>query len=161
MAEGKRRRYPPGVDVRTAWACRYVRRVSDEPVSPNADFGIIFLHNEGYSDHCGHGVIALSTAAVELGWVQRQIPETRVGIDAPCGFIEAFVQWDGEHAGNVRFVNVPSFIWKQDVTVETPSFGTVTGDIAFGGAFYFYTDGAAARSRGARVVGRRTHPLRR
>ncbi|MFP3663101.1 proline racemase family protein, partial [Burkholderia sp. SIMBA_043] len=32
-----------------------------EPVSPNADFGVIFLHNEGYSDHCGHGVIALST----------------------------------------------------------------------------------------------------
>jgi trans-L-3-hydroxyproline dehydratase len=83
----------------------------------------------------------LSTAAVELGWVQRQIPETRVGIDAPCGFIEAFVQWDGEHAGNVRFVNVPSFIWKRDVTVETPSFGSVTGDIAFGGAFYFYADG--------------------
>jgi trans-L-3-hydroxyproline dehydratase len=112
-----------------------------EPVSATADFGIIFLHNEGYSDHCGHGVIALSTAAVELGWVQRQIPETRVGIDAPCGFIEAFVQWDGEHAGNVRFVNVPSFIWKRDVTVETASFGKVTGDIAFGGAFYFYTDG--------------------
>ncbi len=46
------------------------------------DFGIIFLHNEGYSDHCGHGVIALATAAAELGWVQRQRPETRVGIDA-------------------------------------------------------------------------------
>ncbi|HEX7932503.1 MAG TPA: trans-3-hydroxy-L-proline dehydratase [Paraburkholderia sp.] len=113
-----------------------------EPVSPEADFGIIFLHNEGYSDHCGHGVIALSTAAVELGWVQRHSPETRVGIDAPCGFIEAFVKWDGEHAGPVRFVNVPSFIWKRDVSVETPSFGTVTGDIAYGGAFYFYVDGA-------------------
>ena len=114
---------------------RYVRNLH-----PNADFGIIFLHNEGYSDHCGHRVIALSTAAVEFGWV-TQIPETRSGIDAPCGFIEAFVQWDGEHAGNVRFVNVPSFIWKRDITVETPSFGPVTGDIAFGGAFYFYADG--------------------
>ncbi|HKT99232.1 MAG TPA: trans-3-hydroxy-L-proline dehydratase [Paraburkholderia sp.] len=113
-----------------------------EPVSPGADFGVIFLHNEGYSDHCGHGVIALSTAAVELGWVQRTIPETRVGIDAPCGFIEAFVKWDGEHAGSVRFVNVPSFLWKRDVTVETSSFGKVTGDIAYGGAFYFYVDGA-------------------
>ena len=38
-------------------------------------------------------------------------------------------------------MNVPSFIWKRDVAVETPSFGTVKGDIAFGGAFYFYTDG--------------------
>jgi proline racemase len=113
-----------------------------EPVTDGADFGVIFVHNEGYSDHCGHGVIGLATAAVELGWIERTSPETRVGIDAPCGFIEAFVQWDGEHAGNVRFVNVPSFIWKRDVTVDTPSFGTVTGDIAFGGAFYFYADGA-------------------
>jgi proline racemase len=113
-----------------------------EPVSEAADFGVIFVHNEGYSDHCGHGVIALATAAVELGWVTRTNPETRVGIDAPCGFIEAFVKWDGDHAGTVRFVNVPSFIWKQDVTVVTPSFGEVTGDIAYGGAFYFYTDGA-------------------
>jgi len=112
-----------------------------EPVSPNADFGIIFLHNEGYSDHCGHGVIALATAAVELGWVERRSPETRVGIDAPCGFIEAYVKWDGNHANGVRFINVPSFIFKRGVTVQTPTYGAVTGDIAYGGAFYFYTSG--------------------
>jgi len=112
-----------------------------EPVSPEADFGIIFLHNEGYSDHCGHGIIALATAAVELGWVERTQPETRVGIDAPCGFIEAFVKWDCQHANGVRFINVPSFIYKRDVTVITPSYGEVVGDIAYGGAFYFYTSG--------------------
>ncbi|CDH54716.1 proline racemase [Lichtheimia corymbifera JMRC:FSU:9682] len=114
-----------------------------DPISPGADFGIIFVHNEGYSDHCGHGTIALATVAVQLGWIQhRTIPETRVGIDAPCGFIEAWVTWDGKRASSVRFINVPSFIWKRDVTVNTPTFGNVTGDIAFGGAFYFYTDGA-------------------
>jgi trans-L-3-hydroxyproline dehydratase len=43
----------------------------------------------------------------------------------------------------VRFVNVPSFAWMLDASVDTPSFGTVTGDIAYGGAFYFYVDGAA------------------
>jgi len=112
-----------------------------DPVSPEADFGIIFVHNEGYSDHCGHGTIALATAAVELGWVTRSSPETRVGIDAPCGFIEAFVSWDGEKAGQVRFINVPSFLLMRDVAVDTPTFGRVTGDIAFGGAFYFYAEG--------------------
>ncbi len=81
-----------------------------DPTSETADLGVIFVHNEGYSDHCGHGVIALATAAVELGWVEVAEPETRVGIDAPCGFIEAFVQWDGRQAGDVCFVNVPSFI---------------------------------------------------
>lgn len=114
-----------------------------EPVSEGADFGIIFLNNMGYSPHCGHGVIALATAAVELGWVERKAPETRVGIDAPCGFIEAFVEWDGVRAGAVRFVNVASFIFERDVTVNTPTFGKVTGDIAYGGATYFYVDGRA------------------
>jgi trans-L-3-hydroxyproline dehydratase len=114
-----------------------------EPVSDGADFGIIFMQNLDYSPHCGHGVIALATAAVELGWIERSIPETRVGIDAPCGFIEAFVQWDGDHAGEVRFVNVASFIWQRDVTVQTKSFGAVTGDIAYGGAYYFYVNGQA------------------
>lgn len=114
-----------------------------DPVSQGADLGIIFAHNEGYSDHCGHGTIALATAAVQLGWVARRTtPETRVGIDAPCGFVEAFVEWDGERAGGVRFVNVPSFLLLRDVAVETPSFGRVVGDIAYGGAFYFYTPGA-------------------
>jgi len=112
-----------------------------DPVTPGADFGVMFIHNEGYSDHCGHGTIALATAAVQLGWVVRQAPETRVGIDAPCGFIEAFVAWDGARVGGVRFLNVPSFLLHRDVSVETPTFGRVTGDIAFGGAFYFYTGG--------------------
>lgn len=112
-----------------------------EPVSEEADFGIIFLNNMGYSPHCGHGVIALATAAVELGWIERKSPETRVGIDAPCGFIEAFVEWDGNRVGAVRFVNVASFIFERDVTVTTPTFGKVTGDIAYGGATYFYVDG--------------------
>jgi trans-L-3-hydroxyproline dehydratase len=115
-----------------------------EAVTEGADLGVIFMQNVDYSPHCGHGVIALATAAVDLGWVERVSPETRVGIDAPCGFIEAFVEWDGAEVGAVRFVNVPSFIWDQDVKIDTPSYGTVTGDIAYGGAFYFYTDGAAA-----------------
>lgn len=110
-----------------------------EPVTPNADLGIIFLHNEGYSDHCGHGTIALATMAVKLGWVERAKPETRVGIDAPCGFVEAFVKWDGSKVGTVRFLNVPSFLYLKDAVVETPNFGEVKGDISFGGAFYFYT----------------------
>jgi trans-L-3-hydroxyproline dehydratase len=111
------------------------------PTSADAHFGVIFAHNEGYSDHCGHGVIALSTAAVALGWVERVSPRTRVVIDAPCGLIEALVDWDGARAGAVSFVNVPSFVWQADAEVETPSFGRVRGDIAFGGAFYFYADG--------------------
>ena len=113
-----------------------------EPVTPEADLGVIFMHNEGYSDMCGHGVIALATVATAQGLIRVTEPETRIGIDSPAGFIEAFAEWDGRRVGRVRFNNVPSFLYRQDLEVYTPSFGTVTVDIAFGGAFYAYLDGA-------------------
>src|SRR5690625_2887003 len=107
-----------------------------EPVREGADMGVIFMHNEGHSDMCGHGIIALATVAVQQGLVARTAPETRVAIDSPAGCSEAFVQWDGRQTGNVRFLNVRSFVFARDVTVQTESFGVVTVDIAFGGACY-------------------------
>ena len=114
------------------------------PVSAGADFGVIFIHNEGYSDMCGHGIIALGKVLVEMGYVERTQPQTRICFDAPAGFIEAFVEWDGVRAGKVSFNNVPAFIYRRDVEVQTPSFGKITGDIVFGGAFYYYINAAQA-----------------
>ena len=114
-------------------------------VSAQADFGVIFMHNEGYSSMCGHGIIAVASVAVATGMVPAQQPETRVGIDSPAGFIEAFVAWDGRKVGAVRFVNVPSFLYATDVSVPTPSFGTLQVDIAFGGAFYAYLEASQAQ----------------
>lgn len=114
-----------------------------EPVTPRADVGVIFMHNEGYSDMCGHGIIALATMLVAQGMVIRNEPETRVGVDTPAGFVEAFVGWDGRRVGEVRFTNVPSFLYHRDLSVTTASAGEVTVDIAFGGAFYAYLDAAA------------------
>ncbi|MEX2502876.1 MAG: proline racemase family protein [Trueperaceae bacterium] len=114
--------------------------VLTEPVSDSADFGTVFFHNEGYSDMCGHGILALATVVVQQGLVSRAAPETRVGFDTPAGFVEAFVAWDGRRCGEARFVNVPSFLYARDVTVPVEGFGDVTVDVAFGGAFYAYLD---------------------
>lgn len=114
------------------------------PVTPDADIGVIFMHNEGYSDMCGHGIIALTTVVVAQGMVPRRQPETRVGVDTPAGFVEAFVAWDGRRVGQVRFTNVPSFLAYRDLTVTTSTAGTVRVDVAFGGAFYAYLDAAEA-----------------
>ncbi len=114
------------------------------PVTPQADLGVLFMHNEGYSTMCGHGVIALAAAAVATGMVPATSPETRVGMDTPAGFVEAFVEWDGQQTGRTRFLNVPSFLYKRDLTVQTPGFGTLTVDIAFGGAFYAYLEAEQA-----------------
>jgi proline racemase len=127
-----------------------------EPVTRGADLGVIFMHNEGYSDMCGHGIIALATVAVAQGLVTRSSPETRIGIDAPAGFIEAFVAWDGRSVGEVRFRNVPSFLHTRDLRVTTPSFGEVVVDVAFGGAFYAYLE---AEALGLEVVPERLRDL--
>src|SRR5437016_4290640 len=114
------------------------------PVTPQADLGVIFMHNEGYSTMCGHGVIALAMVAVATGMIPASVPETRVGLDTPAGFVEAFVEWDEEQAGRTRFRNVPSFLYRRDLAVGTPGFGLLTVDVAFGGAFYAYLDAAQA-----------------
>ena len=75
---------------------------------------------------CGHGVIALAAVAVATGMVPTTTPETRVGIDTPAGFVEAFVEWDGQQTGRTRFRNVPSFLYHRDLAITTPSFGALT-----------------------------------
>ncbi|MEM6431183.1 MAG: proline racemase family protein [Deinococcota bacterium] len=121
------------------------------PVTEAADFGVIFMHNEGYSSMCGHGIIALATVAVAQRLVTPVIPETRIGIDTPAGFVEAFVTWDGSKVGDVRFLNVPSFVYRQNLTVDTLSFGQLTVNVAYGGAFYAYLE---AEQTNLRVVPR-------
>jgi trans-L-3-hydroxyproline dehydratase len=102
------------------------------------------MHNEGYSTMCGHGVIALAAVAVATGMVPATKPETRVGLDTPAGFVEAFVEWDGSKTGRTRFLNVPSFLYRRDLVVDTPGFGSLTIDVAFGGAFYAYLEAEQA-----------------
>ena len=54
-----------------------------EPEDQGADLGVLFFHNAGYSTACGHGTIALATAAVETGMVPSIEPETRLTLDVP------------------------------------------------------------------------------
>jgi proline racemase len=108
------------------------------PVSPGADFGILFLHNEGFSTMCGHGIIAIATVAVETGMVRRREPETTLRIDTPAGPVMAQASVRGERVQSVRFQNVPAFVLDLDAEAEVPGLGTVRYDLAFGGAFYAF-----------------------
>lgn len=112
------------------------------PVSDGADFGVLFMHNEGYSSMCGHGIIAIATAAVECGVVTAVEPETKICIDSPAGPITAFVRVHEGRPAGVRFHNVPSFVFTLGDRVEVPKLGTVHYDIAYGGAFYAYVKAA-------------------
>lgn len=105
-----------------------------------ADFGVVFLHNEGYSTMCGHATIAIAKLAVEAGWVEKREPETEMLIEAPCGILKAFVKVSGGQVKSMRFHNVPSFVVDLDQEVDVPGLGKVTYDLAYGGAYYAYVD---------------------
>ncbi len=112
------------------------------PVTASADFGVLFLHNEGYSTMCGHGIIAVTKVALEAGLLPMQSPETRVTIDTPAGLVVAFARIERERVRSVRFRNIPSFVYMLDRKVHVPGLGLVRYDVAFGGAFYAYVRAA-------------------
>ncbi|MFP3392645.1 proline racemase family protein [Brevibacillus sp. SIMBA_040] len=109
--------------------------VMTAPVSPDAAFGVLFMHNEGYSTMCGHGIIAVVTAAIETGIMQPPEPGENIVIDSPAGRIIARANAQGTQVKSVSFENVPSFVFAKDVHIEWEE-KTFHVDIAFGGAFY-------------------------
>ena len=111
------------------------------PVSAEANFGVLFLTNEGYSTMCGHGVIALTTALLETGVLDRHAPETTVAYDVPAGLIRARATIAGDRVVAVAFANVPAFRLATGVVITIPH-GTLRVDIAYGGAFYALVDAA-------------------
>ena len=59
------------------------------PITSEADVGVLFLHNEGYSTMCGHGIIALVTVALETGMLPVAGTVTTVKLDTPAGLVTA------------------------------------------------------------------------
>jgi proline racemase len=102
-----------------------------EPNDTDADLGVVFFHNAGYSTACGHGTIALVTWALDQGIVERREGENRVVVDVPSGRLETWAAVEDGRVRSVRFRNVPSFVWAEGIEL-----GDHTVDVAFGGAFY-------------------------
>ena len=113
--------------------------VVTEPVSPEADLGVLFMHNEGYSTMCGHGIIGLVTALIETGAFPAKEQLTLINLDTPAGLVRATAYLDGNgYVKQVSFLNVPSFLYARDVELKLPKYGKILVDIAFGGAFYAF-----------------------
>ncbi len=126
------------------------------PVTPDGDVGVLFMHNEGFSTMCGHGIIGLVKVGVETGFFSPRSSEASrlrdegegqgvrasqtIKIDTPAGRVTATAHFYNGKVERVSFLNVPSFLLARDLTVDVPGLGIVTYDIAFGGAFYAYVD---------------------
>ncbi len=113
-----------------------------EPVTPDGDLGVLFMHNEGYSTMCGHGIIGLVKVVLDTGLVQKEGDHPMVRLDTPAGRVTATAHRVDGIVQQVSFLNVPSFVYALDQFVEVPGLGRVRYDIAFGGAFYAYVHAA-------------------
>jgi len=111
-----------------------------EPERDDSDFGVIFIHNEGYSSMCGHGIIAVTKVAIETGMTNREAPVKTLRIDAPAGQIISYAKIKDEKIESVYFHNVPSFLYLRDAEIDVKEIGKVKFDISFGGAFYAYVN---------------------
>jgi proline racemase len=118
-----------------------------EPVTSGAHAGVLFMHNEGWSTMCGHGVIAVTTIALQRDLIWPAGPS--LILDSPAGTIEAraAVKTDADgdrRVTSVSFRNVPSFVVEAGLPVKLSGGRTLLVDIAFGGAFYAIVDAEAA-----------------
>jgi len=125
-----------------------------EPVAPGSHAGILFMHNEGYSTMCGHGIIAVTTIALERGLLMPGGEGTTIVYDAPAGTVRARAKIAAGSAApagdtaqaarveSVAFVNVPSFVLHGGLAVKLSS-RHIRADVAFGGAFYAIVDSEA------------------
>jgi trans-L-3-hydroxyproline dehydratase len=120
-----------------------------EAVSPGSHAGVLFMHNAGYSTMCGHGVIAVTTIALERGLLMPGGDGRTIVYDTPAGTVRATAKLaskddeaDGVRVQSVAFVNVPSFVWHGALVVRLGS-RQIRADVAFGGAFYAIVDSEA------------------
>ncbi|WP_286269718.1 proline racemase family protein [Thalassotalea hakodatensis] len=109
------------------------------PCTSNADFGILFMHNEGYSSMCGHGILAVVSLAVETQAIELNNTKGYIGIDTPAGLIKAYVN-EHNKTSQISFDNVPAFVELTEQVIYIEGFGDVSFDIAYGGAYYVFVD---------------------
>ncbi|CAN5711248.1 proline racemase family protein [soil metagenome] len=113
------------------------------PVTDAADYGILFMHNEGYSTMCGHGIIAVTTILLETGMHPAADGQPAIAYDSPAGLIRARATLKGGRVTGVAFTNVPSFVFSEGLKVET-TYGALAVQVVYGGAFYALAGAAAA-----------------
>lgn len=106
-----------------------------EPTDGRCAAGVIFFNNVGYLNMCGHGAIGV---AVTLAYLEKvELGELR--LETPIGVVSIVL-----HSPNEATIeNVPSYRFRPDVAIDVEGFGTVRGDVAWGGNWFFLVDAAS------------------
>jgi len=88
---------------------------------------------------CGHGTIGTVTIMLEEGLVQPK-KEGQLRLETPAGLVSVSYQRAGNKITSVRLTNIPSFLYKEGITVDCPELGELKVDVAYGGNFYAIVD---------------------
>jgi 4-hydroxyproline epimerase len=102
------------------------------PDNARSAAAVVFFNNAGYLGMCGHGTIGVVVTLAHLG----QLGPGKHVIETPVGAVEATLHATGE----VSVRNVPCWRSRHAVEVEVPPYGSVVGDIAWGGNWFFLTE---------------------
>lgn len=102
------------------------------PSDPSCVTGVIFFNNVGYLGMCGHGTIGLVSSLAHLG----RIGPGQHRLETPVGVVTATLHRDGE----ITVSNVPSWRARRAFVAEVPGVGQVTGDVAWGGNWFFLVE---------------------
>ena len=100
-----------------------------EPVDPTCTAGVIFFNNVGYLGMCGHGMIGVVETLKYCGRVQSG----SFRIETPVGVVTAEVHDNG----SISVGNVESYRLASEVKIDAGAVGTVVGDVAWGGNWFF------------------------
>jgi 4-hydroxyproline epimerase len=103
-----------------------------EPADPSCLAGVVFFNNVGYLGMCGHGTIGVIATLAH----RASLPPAEYRLETPVGVVTTRLHSDG--AVSVR--NVPSYRLAKAVRVEVEGHGLVTGDVAWGGNWFFLTE---------------------
>ncbi|KVQ50913.1 MULTISPECIES: proline racemase family protein [Burkholderia cepacia complex] len=113
------------------------------PCDPEADAGFVIMEAEYYVPMSGSNTICTVTALLETGMIPMQEPYTDVTLEAPGGLVRVRAECRDGKCVNVRFSNVPCFVFGLDLPVEVPGLGTLKVDVAYGGMIYVLVDAQA------------------
>jgi len=106
----------------------------EDPADKSAAAGVIFFNNVGFLNMCGHGAIGLIATLAHLGRIKPGVHK----IETPVGTVSTTLHELPRAVVSIE--NVPSYRFRKAVEVSLPDLGTIRGDVAWGGNWFFLCD---------------------
>jgi len=110
------------------------------PKHPDAQAGFIIMEPDDYPPMSGSNSMCVATVLLETGMIEMHEPETRLRLETPGGLIDVVAECEDGRCMRVKTTNVPSFAAHLDARIEVEGFGSLTVDVAYGGAFFVIVD---------------------